>query len=243
MNSAVVAPMTVTNDSAVSDSSNSGLIRATMKMPAVTIVAAWISAEIGVGPSIESGSQTCSGTCADLPIAPTKRQMQMTVSSDHCAPPHGVHRRSGERWRAGRRPARSRASRSSARIRPMPEHEAEVADAVGEKRLEVRVDRRRPRVPEADQQVRDEADRLPAEEELDEVVAHHQHQHAEREQRDVAEEARVAGVVGHVADRVDVHHQRHERDDQHHRRRQRVDQEADRELEARRSAATCRCRR
>ncbi len=62
MNSAVVAPMTVTNPSAVFESSNRGLIRATMKMPAVTIVAAWISAEIGVGPSIESGSQTCSGT-------------------------------------------------------------------------------------------------------------------------------------------------------------------------------------
>ena len=91
MNSAVVAPMIVTNDSAVSDSSNSGLIRATMKMPAVTIVAAWISAEIGVGPSIESGSHTCSGTCALLPIAPMKRQMQMTR-----------HQRP-----AGRRPTRS----------------------------------------------------------------------------------------------------------------------------------------
>ena len=33
--------------SAVSDNSNSGDMRATMKMPAVTIVAAWISAEIG----------------------------------------------------------------------------------------------------------------------------------------------------------------------------------------------------
>ena len=61
-------------------------MRATMKMPAVTIVAAWISAEIGVGPSIESGSQTCSGTCADLPIAPMNRQMQTTVISDHCVP-------------------------------------------------------------------------------------------------------------------------------------------------------------
>src|SRR5512141_891981 len=87
MNSAVVAPITVTTDNAVSDSSNSGLIRATMKIPAVTIVAAWISAEIGVGPSIESGSQTCSGTCALLPIAPTNRQMQITVISDHCEPP------------------------------------------------------------------------------------------------------------------------------------------------------------
>src|SRR6185295_11762854 len=87
MNSAVVAPMIVTNASAVSDSSNSGLIRATMKMPAVTIVAAWISAEIGVGPSIESGSHTCNGTCALLPIAPMNRQMQMTVASDHSAVP------------------------------------------------------------------------------------------------------------------------------------------------------------
>ena len=63
----------------MSDSSKSGDMRATMKMPAVTIVAAWISAEIGVGPSIESGSQTCSGNCALLPIAPMKRQMQVTV--------------------------------------------------------------------------------------------------------------------------------------------------------------------
>src|SRR6202521_5968794 len=83
MNSAVVAPMTATNDSAVSDSSKSGLMRATMNMPAVTIVAAWISAEIGVGPSIESGSQTWSGNCALFPIAPMNRQMQMTVIGIH----------------------------------------------------------------------------------------------------------------------------------------------------------------
>ncbi len=74
MKNAVVAPMINTNDSAVSDSSNSGDMRATMKMPAVTMVAAWINAEIGVGPSMESGSQMCSGTCADLPMAPTNRQ-------------------------------------------------------------------------------------------------------------------------------------------------------------------------
>ena len=86
MNSAVIAPITMTKDSAVSDSSNSGDMRATMKMPAVTIVAAWISAEIGVGPSIESGSQTCSGNCALLPIAPMNRQMQITVISIQSVP-------------------------------------------------------------------------------------------------------------------------------------------------------------
>src|ERR1700752_4897417 len=83
---AVSAPMVMTTDRAVCDSSNSGDVRATMKCPAVTIVAAWINAEIGVGPSIESGSQTCSGICADLPIAPMKRQMQENVSSDHGVP-------------------------------------------------------------------------------------------------------------------------------------------------------------
>ena len=39
-------------------------------MPAVTIVAAWMRAETGVGPAIASGSQTYNGICADLPVAP-----------------------------------------------------------------------------------------------------------------------------------------------------------------------------
>src|SRR5512145_1367573 len=86
MDNVVMAPMTRTKDSAPSDNSNSGDMRETMKMPAVTIVAAWISAEIGVGPSIESGSQTCSGNCALLPIAPMNRQMQITVISSQSVP-------------------------------------------------------------------------------------------------------------------------------------------------------------
>src|ERR1700722_576240 len=81
MKKAVVAPITKTNDSAPSEYSNSGDMRATMKMPAVTMVAAWISAEIGVGPSMESGSHTCSGTCADLPMAPMNRHTQIRVSA------------------------------------------------------------------------------------------------------------------------------------------------------------------
>src|SRR6266851_4012239 len=79
MKNAVVAPMISTTDSAVSDSSNSGDMRATMNMPAVTMVAAWIKAEIGVGPSMESGSHTCKGTCADLPMAPMNKQMHVNV--------------------------------------------------------------------------------------------------------------------------------------------------------------------
>ena len=44
------------------------------KMPAVTIVAAWISAETGVGPSIASGNHRWSGICALLPMR--RRQQQ-----------------------------------------------------------------------------------------------------------------------------------------------------------------------
>src|SRR5438093_7188676 len=82
MESAVMAPITSTTERAVSESSYNGDMRATMKMPAVTMVAAWISAEIGVGPSIESGSQTCSGNCALLPMAPMKSRTQMSVISE-----------------------------------------------------------------------------------------------------------------------------------------------------------------
>ncbi len=86
INSAVIAPMIRTKLKAVVDSSNSGDIRATIKMPAVTIVAAWISADIGVGPSIESGSHTCNGACADFPIAPMNSKIQITDSNAHSLP-------------------------------------------------------------------------------------------------------------------------------------------------------------
>jgi hypothetical protein len=76
---AVVAPMKVTNASAVVENSNSGEQRATRNTPAVTMVAAWIRAETGVGPSMASGSQTWSGICADLPMAPMNSRMQITV--------------------------------------------------------------------------------------------------------------------------------------------------------------------
>ena len=66
-------------DKATSDSSKNGDILLTIKIPAVTMVAAWINAEIGVGPSIESGNQTCNGNWADLPIAPINKQIQVTV--------------------------------------------------------------------------------------------------------------------------------------------------------------------
>ena len=45
----------------------------------MTIVAAWMRAETGVGPSMASGSQTWSGNCALLPIAPVKTSSAIAV--------------------------------------------------------------------------------------------------------------------------------------------------------------------
>src|ERR1700693_884140 len=86
VNSAVVAPMTSTTVRATSEYSNSGDMRATMNTPAVTIVAAWINAEMVGVPSMEAGSQTWSGIWADLPMAPMNSNTQATVTTDQGCP-------------------------------------------------------------------------------------------------------------------------------------------------------------
>jgi hypothetical protein len=63
--------------------SMSGDIRQTRNTPAVTMVAAWISAETGVGPSIASGSHVCSRSCADFPIAPMNSKHRDRVGGVH----------------------------------------------------------------------------------------------------------------------------------------------------------------
>ena len=55
--SAVSAPITATTCIVCGACANSSALRPIMYTPAVTIVAAWISAETGVGPSMASGSQ------------------------------------------------------------------------------------------------------------------------------------------------------------------------------------------
>src|SRR5207237_505018 len=79
--SAVKAPTQAMSVSIPGTSSKSGIVRVTMKTPAVTIVAAWMSAETGVGPSIASGSQTWSGNWADFPHAPMKRSRAIPVAA------------------------------------------------------------------------------------------------------------------------------------------------------------------
>ena len=74
--SAVAAPMPPTTSRTCGACPYSTALRPTMYTPAVTIVAAWIRADTGVGPSMASGSQVCRKNWADLPIAPTNRSAQ-----------------------------------------------------------------------------------------------------------------------------------------------------------------------
>src|SRR5881392_2708450 len=77
-NIAVAAPVTAITVIAMGDSAKMKLSRATRYTPAVTMVAAWMSADTGVGPAMASGSQTCSGACADLPHAANKNNSATT---------------------------------------------------------------------------------------------------------------------------------------------------------------------
>src|SRR5208337_1006485 len=73
-NSSVTVPTRATTIRASGASARIGLDRTSRYTPAVTMVAAWISADTGVGPSIASSSQDCSGPSAvatPLPAEPT----------------------------------------------------------------------------------------------------------------------------------------------------------------------------
>ena len=83
-NTAVPPPIYATTSMISGAILNKGLQRTTIKTPAVTMVAAWIKALTGVGPSIASGSQVYNGIWADLPVAPinSNKQIMLTVSPE-----------------------------------------------------------------------------------------------------------------------------------------------------------------
>src|ERR1700694_27852 len=76
---AVAKPITATVSIAMGAWVNRTADRAVMYTPAVTMVAAWISADTGGGPAIASGNQTNSGICADFPVAPTNNNRLIVV--------------------------------------------------------------------------------------------------------------------------------------------------------------------
>src|ERR1700737_2080871 len=143
-NNAVVAPKNITTACAFGASSNSGDSRATMKTPAVTMVAAWINAETGVGPSMASGNQVCSRNWADLPIAPmnNKRQVSGGASAEEIDGLAGQSRCGGEDGFKIGRPDQHEDGKDA-------ERKAEIADPVDDEGLDRRGVRRRLQVPES----------------------------------------------------------------------------------------------
>jgi hypothetical protein len=77
----VVAPINVIIDKKVGTYSNKGEHFIIKKTPAVTIVAACINADTGVGPSIASGNHVCNPIWADFPIAPINNKEQITFKT------------------------------------------------------------------------------------------------------------------------------------------------------------------
>lgn len=69
----VIAPIHRHNNNTVLLYSIKGELRIRRYTPAVTIVAAWIKADTGVGPSIAIGNQTCKPICELLAMAPISK--------------------------------------------------------------------------------------------------------------------------------------------------------------------------
>ncbi len=103
--------------------------------------------------------------------------------------------------------------------------ETEIADAIGDERLLAGRSVGVLLVPEADEEVRAEPDALPPDEEHRQVVGHHEDEHREDEEVQVAEEPVEALVLRHVRRGVEVDERADARDDEHHHRAERVDAE------------------
>ena len=130
-----------------------------------------------------------------------------------------------ERWTSRRR------ERERVRVRDEDEERERhrrVAERVHDERLLRGPHRARPLVPEADQEIRREADEPPADEQHEQVAALDEQEHREDEERDVREVAALLVVAVHVADRVEDDQPADAADDQHHHRAQRVDEQLQR---------------
>ena len=82
-----MAPTTATTYIASGAASKNGCARQMRYTPAVTIVAAWMRADTGVGPSMASVSQGKSGICALLPVHARKRSSATATAMPSVVPP------------------------------------------------------------------------------------------------------------------------------------------------------------
>src|SRR5256884_7522667 len=111
------------------------------------------------------------------------------------------------------------------------ENHADVADGVHDEGLARRQHGRAALEPETDEQIRTEADHGPADDQPDEVAGEDEQEHREDEEVHVSEKAREAGVLPHVADRIDVDEESDAGDHQDHQGGERVDIEVEGDIE------------
>ena len=186
------------------------------------MVAAWMSADTGVGPAMASGSQVWSGNWPLLPMTPMKRH-------DRRGEEHAVVGAGAERVRVA--PADVEAADGEEQDDDA-DHQTDVAGAGGEEGLERGAAVGALFPPVADQRERAEADALPPEQHLQRVVGDDEREHRRGEQAEHRVVVRVADVVLEVRQAVDVHQQRDQGDDEEHHHREAVHADADAELDA-----------
>ena len=94
--------------------------------------------------------------------------------------------------------------------------ESKITDAVGEKRLLGGIGGGRLFVPETHQQITGDANQLPKDEGLNQVVRKHDAEHRKGEQAERSEVPRIVPILVHVLGAVEVHQGRDTRDDHQH---------------------------
>ena len=97
-----------------------------------------------------------------------------------------------------------------------PDEKAEVTDAIGDECFDRRVGGGFLFVPEADQQIRAEADQFPEDKELKNCPTEHQSKHGKAEEAEIGEKSRKSFVIGHIGDGKDVNQRGHQRDHGEH---------------------------
>ena len=112
-----------------------------------------------------------------------------------------------------------------------PEHESEIADAIGDERFFRRVRRGVAIEPMADQHIGAKADQLPEDEQHHEIVRQNDAEHREHEERQCREIAGLACIIPHVAERIDMDQRSDARDHEEHRLAQTIEDKAKRDLE------------
>jgi hypothetical protein len=177
-------------------------------MPAVTIVAAWISAEPGLQRELRGLA------------AGGEQQHQADRGQQALRGPADPAQHAGEGHRAEPREHQHDRDRQPG-----------VADPVGDERLVRGGGIARVGVPEADQQVGGQADALPPDVQQQVGVGEHQQQHRRDEQVEVGEEPPAVRVVLHVRHGVHQDQRPDERHQQHEGHRQRVEQQPGVDLE------------